>query len=283
MEIRDARTAHRYRLRKLRNQVGRDNQTVCIDTDAAVLEVVDERIGALVPLRDAEITLQRGSLKRGDVLHIGVTAGDGAGEAGMAEKLRVVEAEFGDGFEQAVGGMQGKRVLRAAQVDARYIERDARAGPGFAVLGGGARGSGLERLTGDEAGLVQLRLKAEAVGDIPALGFRELDEHILLRGIPGGVLHGRVDFVKEGKVVEIALGLQQGSLVKRVAGMHQNAVFDQRRPRVIEAGEHDAPDGDLLPFHDVQRDVSAGLVGRLDVLFHLNLGMIEAVRDEVAE
>ena len=54
-----------------------------------------------------------------------------------AVEVRVLEGERDDALQQAVGAVQGERVVFATHIDAGYVERDARADAGFALLRGG--------------------------------------------------------------------------------------------------------------------------------------------------
>ncbi len=52
----------------------------------------------------------------------------------LAEQVRVLKGKLRDLFEQAVGGVQGERLVGSAEVDAADVERDARADARLAVL-----------------------------------------------------------------------------------------------------------------------------------------------------
>ncbi len=250
-----------------------------IDRDAAVLEVIDERVFLRRFVRDAEIALQLRGREGGDVLHIGVAAGDLERELLAAVQVRVLKGKRRDLFEQAVGGVQRQRVVRAAKVDAADVERHARADAGLAFL---RLGRSLLGAVG-AGGYAGLRFKAEAVGHVPALGFGDLHQHVLLFGVAGRVLDGRNDLVEQREVVEVSLRFEQRALVQRIARVHQQLLVHNLRAGVANAALKHLADEDLLAFGDVEGHIGLGLVGALDRLIDLNLGLVEPIAEKVPE
>ena len=128
----------------------------------------------------------------------------GASKVRLAQKLWVVEGQRRHFFQQTEGRVQRQRLLCSAKVDARDIQRYARAYAGLSVL----RRSLALRLSGSERWCSRLRLKAEAIGHVPTFRLRKLDEHVLRRRIAGRILHRRIDLVEEREVVEVPLRLK---------------------------------------------------------------------------
>ncbi len=144
-------------------------------------------------------------------------------------------------------------MLPAEEIVAGDVDEHARADSGLAV--GVASGA-----AGDDAVAVVvrcsgLRLEADAVGQDPAPRLGRLQQNCLVGFAAGGILDGRIDFVEEGKVVEIALCFDQRRLIERIAGMQGDGLGHRIRTRVVQTGHEHLAHKDLSAFGDVEDDV----------------------------
>ncbi len=100
------------------------------------------------------------------------------------------------------------------------MSRRTRADPGFAVrVTARAGDAGPSAIVLRGAGL---RLEAKTIGQGPTPRLNSLQQNRLVGFAAGWILDGGIDFVEEGKVVEIALCFQKGGLVERIAGVQSD-------------------------------------------------------------
>ena len=166
-----------------------------------------------------------------NVFAVGIAAGKGEAEVGVALDMRNLIEQADALLEQAVGAAHRSRLLAAEEPVARDIGQHARADAGLAVGTAGDSGCGCARAV--VLRLPGLRLKAEAVGQRPAPRFDGLDQHGFLGRVAGGIHDRGVHFIEEREGVEIALRSGERVLVERIAGMHGDGPRHRLRARAL--------------------------------------------------
>ncbi len=175
--------------------------------------------------------------------------------------------------------MQRQRLLRAKQINTRNIQRNPRACTRLAILRGCTACPVLQHLVRQIRRLVQLRLKAEPIRHVPALGLGQLNQDILLQRISPRILNGGIHLVKQRQIVQIPLCLQQRSLVQRITRMHLHLLLHNAGPGMLHARKQNVINRHLLAFHHVQGHIGDELVVSGNLRTHLNLRVIKSMRD----
>ena len=103
-----------------------------------------------------------------------------------------------------------------------------------------------------------------------------MEQNGLFRLAAIGILDGGVDFVKERVVIEVALGVEKRRLVEHVAGMDGDGAGYGFGPRVVQPGEQDLADKNLLSLDDAEGYVHLVGVRRLDLLADLDRDLLES-------
>src|SRR5205085_6035768 len=195
------------------------------------------------------------------------------------EPTRRFKAEHGALFQTAIVRFEGDGVVASVEVDAAYIERDARtypnrvAGRGLSFAGPDGRTVGRARTAGDsQAGL---GFETEPIIKGVALGLVELHQEVFVGGAAAGVLHRHIDFVKQAEVIETALRLQLRSLAERVATPQAKIALHYKRLGVTKTGDEYAIHKYSFAFRDAISNVHARHVSRRrrHLGFHLNVGI----------
>ena len=110
-----------------------------------------------------------------------------------------------------------------------------------------------------------------------------MHQNRLVRLAAVGIHHCRVHFVKQRKVVEVALHLLQRGLAQRVAGVQRNGFGHRIRPRVVQAGQQHLAHKNLRAFVHVNRHIDLRRVLRLGLLLHVDLHLVEAAAHVVGQ
>src|ERR1700733_12404113 len=146
--------------------------------------------------------------------------------------IRVAEHRYL--LQRSVISAQRNRLVGPAKIGTADIEQHTRTGPGNSI------GIAFVTVLDSQLYLVsqgktplrrrsRLHLEAEAIVDIPTLGFGQVYQDVLIGFIAVGILDRWIDLVKQGQVIEPALHLQQGSLIERGPGPQRDPLLSHRR------------------------------------------------------
>ncbi len=188
-------------------------------------------------------------------------------------------------LQRAIGSPQRNAVVGSPQIDARDIGAYQRAGPKVPVRVGVWVGQAIADVLQNigRGWPPGLHLEAHSIGHVPTFGLGKLQQHIFAQLRTVGVLHRRVDTVKQSQIVQLPLRIDNRALVQHIARIHQDVRVHGFRPRVVQPAYQHIVDVDLVAFRDLERHIVQVRITRVWRLLDVDRSLVVAVRQIVGQ